>query len=111
MSYEVFFSMSTGLAKTFHVPAGSKASILQHIEEVERVLGLKRSKYLDNPVHWDNFDPAMRDGFPGIEDELLCSTVEAHNRWIRMWYERLSHWSEHPFRRGRGHKAKHVIDR
>jgi hypothetical protein len=96
MSYAVFFSMSSGLSGPIRVPAGSKAEILQHIEKVERALGLKRSKYKDNPVHWDHFNPAIRDGFPEVEDKLLCETVTEHNRWVRMWYEDLAKWAEKP---------------
>lgn len=94
MSYSVFFSMSSGLSKPIRVPAGSKADIWKHIEEIEQTLGLKRSKYKDNPAYWDHFDPAMRDGFPGVEDELLCRTVMDHNAWVRTWYEDLAEWAE-----------------
>lgn len=111
MSYHVFFAFSQGLAKTLHVPAGTKASILAHVEEVEQTLGLKRSKYLDNPVHWDHFDKDYRAGFPNVDDEILCQTVERHNAWVREYYDLFAHWSKHPFRKGRGHQAKYTEDR
>jgi hypothetical protein len=48
MSYHVFFDFSSGLAQRLRVPAGTKKAIIQHIEEVERVLGLKRTQYEKN---------------------------------------------------------------
>ncbi len=111
MSYHVFFAFSAGLAKTLSVPAGTKASLLAHVEEVEQTLGLKRSKYKDSPVHWDYWDKNYRAGFPKVPDDVLCETVQQHNAWVREWYGNFAHWSEHPFRKGRGHQATHFIDR
>ena len=79
MSYHVFFDFSSGLAQRLRVPAGTKKAIIQHIEKVERVLGLKRTQYEKNPIHWDSFDSQFMNGFPGVDDELLCKTVSQHN--------------------------------
>jgi hypothetical protein len=100
MSVRVFFSFSTGLAVTLTVPAGTKQALLAHVEEVESILGLKRSKYKDNPVHWDHWDPEYRAGFPKVTDELLCETVESHNDWVRYTYRRFEEWSAHPVEGG-----------
>lgn len=96
MSFHVFFSFSTGLAGPMQVPRGTKARIMAHVEEVERTLGLKRTKYEDNPVHWDSFDPAYREGFPDVADDLLCRTVQRHNRFVRRLYEDLATWGQTP---------------
>ncbi len=104
MSYQIYFSLSSGLATPLRVPKGIKASWVQHVEEVEKALGLTRVKYLDNPVHWDSF---KRD-FSKLDDKLVCETVAAHNDWVRECYEQLEHWSKHPFKVGRGHQAAGV---
>jgi len=95
----VFFSFSTGLKAPLTVPKGTKQSYLDHVKSVEKALGLKRSKYKDNPVHWD-----FKRDFPGIDNEVLCKTVEEHNAWVRQCYENFEFWSEHPFTVGKGHQ-------
>jgi hypothetical protein len=96
MSYSTFFSMSSGFSKPIRVPAGSKDAIMQHIEEVESILGLKRSKYKSNATHWDFFDARTRAGFPDVEDEILCKTVLDHNDWVRRWYKDFAEWAKKP---------------
>ena len=108
MSYHVFFGFSSGLAKPLTVPAGTKLSINEHVEEVERILGLKREKYLDNPIHWDHFDPEYRDGFPSVDDETLCKTVQDHNAWVRGLYRYFGEWAEKPFKAGKGKRAETI---
>lgn len=108
MSYHVFFSFSVGLAKRIRVPLGTMQSLMEHIEEVERVLGLKRTKYLDNPVHWNNFDPEYRNGFPSVTDEVLCETVQHHNHWVRSCYKEFADWSKTPFKSTKGHKGEWI---
>ena len=76
--------------------------MLEHVEEIEKTLGLTREKYLENPVHWDSF---KRD-FTKIDDEILCKAVEEHNAWVRDCYKKIAHWAEHPFEIGKGHQAK-----
>lgn len=96
MSYHVFFSFSTGLAKPVSVPKGSKGAIAAHVLDVESKLGLKRVKFKKNPVHWDSF----KMDFSKVDDQLLCETVEQHNGWVRMWYENLAAWAKKPFTKG-----------
>lgn len=100
MSFQTFFSMTKGLTKPLMVPKGTLASILAHVDKVEDTLGLKRTPYGGNPVHWDHFDPAWRDGFPDVPDELLCKTVEHHNDWVRRLYVRTAAWSHSPVEDG-----------
>lgn len=96
MAYHVFFSFSSGLAAPLWAPKGTKAAIKEHIKEVERILRLKRTKYRDNPVHWDSFS---RD-FSQISDELLCQTISEHNRWVRGYYHNFGKWSKEPVKDG-----------
>ena len=108
MSYRTFFLFAAGLAKPIHVPKDTKAGLLEHVEEVEKALGLKRVTFNDNPVHWDHWH-----GEIGREatDEVLCETVDKHNAWVRETHGNFAHWSEHPFTLGKGHQAEHLIDR
>jgi hypothetical protein len=113
MAYHVYFSMSVGLAKPIQVPKGTLKAILEHIQEVETTLSLKRRKFKDNNASWDNFDPEYRDGFPHVDDELLCKTVSEHNEWVRRLYDEIQHWAEHPFPPPEGkqaHQADHWAD-
>lgn len=96
MSFHVFFGFSIGLSKTLRVPKGTTAQAISHIEEVERALGLKRSKYKDNPVHWDHWDRQYRAGFPKVDDKVLCETVEEHNSWVRRFYSQIDKWAKDP---------------
>lgn len=100
MSFHVFFSFSTGLSQTLRVPKGTAASAIAHVEEVERTLGLKRSKYKDDPVHWDHWDEQWRAGFPKVDDKVLCKTVEEHNQWVQRLYEQFEQWAEKPVEDG-----------
>lgn len=92
MSFHVFFSFSTGLAQPLSVPKGTKAEILAHVEEVERVLGLERTKFGDNPAHWTHWNR----NFDKVPDDLLCKTVEKHNRFVQRLYEQLEAWTREP---------------
>lgn len=80
MGYHVFFAFSTGLREPIIAPKGTLASILAHVAAVEETLGIKRTKYRDNPEHWDTFDPAFRQGFPDVDDKVLCTTVSEQVR-------------------------------
>jgi hypothetical protein len=102
MSFAVHFSFSWCLSKPLTVPAGTKAKALSHVNEVERILGLKQvppgegntEAYGPNyPAHWDYFG---RD-FSKIDEDLLCKTVEDHNAWVRFMYERFEEWAKTPF--------------
>lgn len=90
MSFAVFFDFSTGLANTIMVPLGTLRRMLDHIEEVERTLKLKRIRYQENPVYWEGSD------FSGIADEVVCKAVEEHNRVVMHFYDQLSEWGEKP---------------
>lgn len=96
MSYHVFFAFSTGLKEPITAPKGTLASILRHVESVEETLGLKRSQYMDNPVHWDTWDENYRLGFPHVDDETLCKTVLEHNAWVRRLYADIAKWASDP---------------
>ncbi len=92
MSFNVFFGMSTGLSKTVRVPIGTLATMQNHVAEVEATLGIVTTQYLDNPPRWDCF----KMDFTDVDDEVLCQTVEDHNRIVRWFYDRLTKCSENP---------------
>lgn len=97
MSVHVFFAFSTGLESSLTVPTGTKAAIRSHIEEVEQTLGLKRTRNADDaPEYWDHWDKAYREGWPDVDDKLLCETIEQHNAWVRWLYARFEDWSATP---------------
>lgn len=96
MSYAVFFDFSTGLASPIQVPKGTLVTILAHVGQVEKALCLIPVKPEVGERRWD----ITRKSFQGIEDELLCETVERHNRWVRRLYDQISEWSEKPPREG-----------
>lgn len=98
MSFHVFFSFSVGLAAPLMVPKGTKAAILAHVREVERVLGLTVEKPLhaDDPPHWNHWSKTWREGFPEVDDKTLCSTVEGHNAWVQSLYDQIAGWSDSP---------------
>ncbi len=100
MSFRVFFSFSTGLATPLKAPKGTKSALMEHVQRVESVLGLRRIEYHENPVRWDHFDPNFRDGFPDVANDLLCRTVEEHNEWVRRVYKRFGEWAAHPVEDG-----------
>ncbi len=89
MSVSVFFAFSTGFRKPLNCPKGTLAAIRNHVAHVEEVLDLKVAP----PGHWDHFDPVYRAGWPDVEDELLCDTVEDHNSWVRWMYARTADWA------------------
>lgn len=91
MSYQVFFSFSTGLTAPLTVPVGTKAGILRHVSDVEQTLELKLVRRELNPGYWD-----YRDRFEGVDDETLCSTVIRHNEWVRWLYDRVADWAKEP---------------
>jgi hypothetical protein len=88
MSYHVFFSFSSGLAKTMRAPKGTRAAIWQHVEEVEKALNLKREKYKDNPVRWSSWE---RD-WSKIGNEKLCEIIADHNDWVQEMYAKFAEW-------------------
>lgn len=96
MSYHVFFAFSQGLARPMTAPKGTLAAILAHVAEVEETLGIKRTRYMDNPEHWDWRGPAFRAGFPDVADEVLCETAQGHNEWVRCLYDRFAEWAKNP---------------
>jgi hypothetical protein len=89
MSFRVFFLFSSGLNAPITVPKGTLAACQDHVSRVERLLGFKQTKYLDNPVHWESTAPK-----DGVSDALLCAVADAHNRWVRWLYHALGKWSE-----------------
>ena len=91
MSYDVFFSFSSGLKAPITVPAGTKASIARHVAEVEETLELKRTRYKDNPAHWES-----RGRFKDIDNEILCAAVLKHNEWVRRLYYLTAEWAQEP---------------
>ncbi len=98
MSFNVFFDFSVGLKKSLRVPAGTKASLLAHVVAVETTLGIERTRYKDNPIHWGG--EAYRRGFPDVDNKILCRTAEDHNRWVRWTFDRFQEWSAKPTERG-----------
>lgn len=95
-SHHVYFALSTGLSGPVTVPRGTLSNAIVHVEGLEETLGLKRTQYRDNAVHWDTFDPAFRHGFPDVEDKTLCEAVAEHNDWVRRFYEDLARWAAQP---------------
>lgn len=95
-SVHVYFAFSLGLKDAVTVPKGTLAGAIRHVEQIEETLGLKRSQFRDNPVHWDRYDPHWRAGFPDVEDDEICRTVSNHNRWVRRFYDNLAKWAKEP---------------
>lgn len=99
MSYSVFFDFSTGLERPVLVPAGTTKAIMEHVERVEATLGLKRTQSGQDDqraIYWDHFDPEYRQGFPSVVDDILCTTIQTHNDWVRMLFASLSEWATNP---------------
>lgn len=94
MSYRTWFEFATGLSKAMTVPPGTKAALVAHVEDVERTLSIERTKFEDNPVHWDTH--FKKNLFSAVSDQVLCDTVEKHNRWVRRMYRQFAEWSEKP---------------
>lgn len=90
MSYHVFFGFSTGLAHALRVPLGTRQALIGHVEAIEARLDLKRTRYEDNPLHWD------RSGMEKIADEIVCDAVETHNAWVRRVYAQFEAWARSP---------------
>lgn len=91
MSYNVLFSMSTGLKEPLRVPKGTFVNIMEHVRHVESVLGLETEQYGNNPPHWKSTRPTT-----DINDEVFCEEAEEHNKWVRHLYDMFSEWSEKP---------------
>ncbi|MBB3297832.1 MULTISPECIES: hypothetical protein [unclassified Rhizobium] len=96
MSYHVFFNFSQGLSRSVMAPKGTKASVIAHVEDIERRLKLEREQYRDNQVHWKSH------GWPSsdLKDDDLCKGVEDHNRWVHWFYDRLEEWAKDPVTNG-----------
>lgn len=92
MSYHVFFSFSQGLSKPMMVPKGTKAEFNEHVKYVEETLKIERTKYLNNPAHWNGF---KRD-YSHLSDEELCKIASDHNDWVRRVYRKFGEWSKTP---------------
>lgn len=93
MSFDVLFSMSTGMAKPIRVPFGTVAYATAQIALTEQTLNIKRTQYLKNPPHWDYHDPEFRNNFPSVTDEVLCDTAHRHNGFVERFYHDLGKWS------------------
>lgn len=91
MSFHVFFAFSSGLSETLKVPKGTLKSIINHIQHIEMVLGFKKEKYKNNPIHWVSTEPTI-----DISDEIYCSEIEKHNLWVRCLYEDFDKWFKFP---------------
>lgn len=103
MSVHVYFSFSTGLEQPLIAPKGTLASIIQHVEEVEEALGLKRMTVGEGEhecLAWDHWDERWRKGFPDIDDKVLCVTVSEHNEWVRRLYRKFGGWFNSPVENG-----------
>lgn len=97
MAFHVFFSFSTGLAKSITAPRGTKAAIQEHVKWIERTLNLERERYLKNPIHWSyRTKEAPYIDFPDIDSDDLCNAVTKHNEWVRRMYENFAEWAETP---------------
>lgn len=94
MSFFTFFSMSAGLGSPIRCPKGTYKRCLEHVAHVEKTLGLKKTKYLDNPAIWDS--TANRKAMATVPDDVLCREAEKHNAWVRRLYDQLRQWSETP---------------
>lgn len=93
MSERVYFSMSSGLKRSVKAPKGSFSAIMKHVRDVEGTLGIQRETY-NGVERWDYWAEPFKTTFAGFEDELLCRTVEKHNRWVRWIYGRLAAWAD-----------------
>lgn len=94
MSFHVFFSMSTGLNEPIRCPKGTYKRCLERVAHVEKMLGLKRTKYRDNPIHWDHL--ANLKEMAKVPNDVLCREAEKHNTWVRWLYGQFEEWSKTP---------------
>lgn len=118
MSYHVFFSFSTSLAKNMKVPKGTLERITSRIEYTERILGLERTPTYtpegekQRPGwHWHHTEKNMLEmaGHPadkGVHQYWLLDreresriasmalAVRLHNQEIEWLYNDLRKWSE-----------------
>lgn len=92
MSFQVFFSFSTGLSKPITVPKGWTAQTRQHIADFESALGLKCEQNAGNSRHWTSESKQCED----IADDVLCDKAERHNTFVVYTYRNLGKWSESP---------------
>lgn len=95
MSFHTFFSFSTGLRDPLLVPKGTLKGIMDHVQNIESVFGLKKEKYKNNPARWVSTKPTT-----DISNEVYCSEAEKHNRWVRRLYYRFDAWFATPVRDG-----------
>lgn len=103
MSTHVFFSFSTGLEKPVIAPKGTMASIIGHVEAVEATLGIKRMIVGEGDgacIAWDHWDERWQNGFPDVDDKVLCATAFEHNEWVRSLYQKLGGWFNSPVEDG-----------
>lgn len=89
MSYSVFFSFSTGIAKAMTVPAGTLKACQDHVRLVEASLGYEATRYKKNPAHWRTTVPRE-----GVSDKDFCAVAMRHNGWVRYFYWQLEEWAK-----------------
>ena len=92
MSYHMYFAFSQGLAAPMMVPKGTKDRLNEHVRQVEKTLKIKRTKFLDNPEHWNGF----KLDYSHVSDKELCEIADKHNAWVRWVYEQFCEWSKTP---------------
>lgn len=92
MSWRVLFDLSSGLSRPMVAPAGTLERIRAHVAGVERALGLRAERYLENPPHWTR--ESLR--FEGVDDRVLCETARDHNAWVVRLYEDFARWHKEP---------------
>lgn len=83
MSHCVYFMFAAGLNEPVRVPKGTLARIREHVRHVEATLKLQTERYEKNPPHWT----LESKRFLGLDDALVCKTVDEHNTFVRWLYD------------------------
>lgn len=92
MSYAVLFDFATGLERPVIAPVGTLARIREHVAHVEKALGLRSERYLENPAHWTR--ESLR--CEGVDDAVLCREARAHNEWVLQLFRDFGRWHAEP---------------
>lgn len=110
MSYHTFFTMSTGLAKPISVPKGLHESIMSHVLEIERVMGIELERFPDKPgvpLRWNHWKEYGKE----LKDKEFCNLASKHNAWIIDLYKKIGFWAKKPFTVGKGNQDEGLNQR
>lgn len=90
-STEVRFALSAGLRQPLVVPQGTLAQAQEHVQDVERALGLAVMRRPHSPARWRTTTPKV-----DIDDIAWCRWARAHNAWVERFWKHLEQWTQTP---------------